>query len=143
MGFEATDRRLREQVLRRLEPDERVLAWARAWVSPTRTHQWLAPRHRDFVIVTNRRLMLWAAAHWTRRPRRRILTERLDTALVVPIPADDVRTVHVTLPERKPLVIEFGKSPQARSTAFALVEQARRAATGDPDAVQREPLTWA
>jgi hypothetical protein len=142
MGLEATDRRLRDQVLRRLEPDERVLAWSRVWVSPARRHQWLAPRHRDFVVVTNHRLMLWAAGHWTRRPRRRILTERLDTALVVALPADDVRTLHVTLPERKPLVLEFGRSPQARRASATLVAEARRAATGI-DVAPEGTAAWA
>ncbi|HEX5613962.1 MAG TPA: hypothetical protein VFZ83_02295 [Acidimicrobiia bacterium] len=117
MGAEASERRLLRAVERRLEPDEVVRAWSRAWVSPVRTVQWLAPRHRDFVVVTDRRLMLWAAGFWSRRPRRRVLTERLDEIGIAPGRGASVR---ITPPERKPILLELGTTPGAVAVRDAL-----------------------
>lgn len=118
MGAEARERRLRRHVERRLEPDEQVRAWCRAWVSPVRSLQWLAPRHRDFVVVTDRRLMLWAAGFWSQRPRRRVLTERLDELVIAPLRG--APAVRITPPERKPILLELGTGAHAKAARDAL-----------------------
>ena len=118
MGAEANERRLRRHVERRLEPGEEVRASCRAWVSPIRTVQWLAPRHRDFVVVTDRRLMLWAAGFWSRRPRRRVLTERLDELDITP--ARDATAVRITPPARKPILLELGTGGRSLTVCDAL-----------------------
>ena len=51
------------------------------------TLQQLAARWRDVVVVTDRRLLLFSVGHFTRRPRRRVLADRLDELTV-----DDVGT---------------------------------------------------
>ena len=39
----------------------------------------VAARHRDFVVLTDRRLLLWSCGFFTRRPRRRVFDEALAT----------------------------------------------------------------
>lgn len=127
MGAGASERRLRAQVERRLEPDEELRAWTRAWVAPVRRVQWLAPRHRDFVVVTDRRLMLWASGFWTRRPRRRVLTERLDE-VTISVPRGEP-IARVGPPNRTPLHLELGRGPGGVAVRDALAA-ARTAPSG-------------
>lgn len=68
----ADERRVRRIVGPGLEPDERIRAWCRAWVSRLgQLPAVLAVRLRHVVVVTDRRIFLVPVRYWTRRPRRR------------------------------------------------------------------------
>jgi hypothetical protein len=68
----ADERRLRRIVEPGLEPEERIRAWSRAWVSrPGRLPAVLAVRLRHVVAVTDRRVLLVPVRYWTRRPQHR------------------------------------------------------------------------
>src|SRR5689334_143685 len=71
------DDHFRALVHRRLEPGEAIVATARVWSARPSRLPVLAARFRDDVVVTNRRLMVWECGWWTRRPRRRVLSDRL------------------------------------------------------------------
>ena len=53
----------------------------------------VAARHRDFVVVTDRRVMLWSCGFFTRRPRRRVLTDRRDDLMIVDIGSTAAPTI--------------------------------------------------
>ena len=75
-----TGRRLAAQL--RAQTDERPLTWTRAWTSRDGRWNWLlAARHRDFVVLTDRRLVLFSCGFFTRIPRRRVFDEPLRSLL--------------------------------------------------------------
>jgi hypothetical protein len=114
-----TEQRLRRVVEARLEPDEVFVAWTRAWVSRYRQLHWLlSVRNRDYAVVTDRRLMLWSAGFFTRRPRRRVLAERLDEVTVESTSRDPGRRMACSRAGRRPLLLELGKD--ARSDRFSI-----------------------
>jgi hypothetical protein len=131
-----TEQRLRRLVDARLEPDESFVAWTRAWVSRYRRFHWLLSlRNRDFAVVTDRRLMLWSAGFFTRRPRRRVLAERLDEVTVESTSRDPGRRMACSRAGRRPLLLELGKddrsdhfSIELRDRAVAASRQAKQAA---------------
>jgi hypothetical protein len=121
--------RLRRAVDARLEPDESFVAWSRAWVSRYSRWHWLfASRNRDYVAVTDRRLMLWSAGFFSRRPRRRVLAERLDAVTVESVSRDPGRQLAVHRPGRRALLLEFGKDDRSDKFSLALRDGAAAAA---------------
>jgi hypothetical protein len=127
------EQRLRRAVEARLESDESILSWTRAWVSTDRRlHFLLAARHRDFAVVTDRRLMLWSCGFFTRAPRRRVLAERLDE---IRIEANDSRRRFVcTRAGRPDLVIELGTDARAGRFFAVMRDAAQRARPGSTPA---------
>jgi hypothetical protein len=121
--------RLRRAVDARLEPDESFVVWTRAWVSRYSRWHWLfAARNRDYVVVTDRRLMLWSAGFFSRRPRRRVLAERLDEVTVESISRDPGRQMAVRRPGRRALLLELGKDDRSDKFSIALRDGAEAAA---------------
>jgi hypothetical protein len=121
VGDEATERRLRARVEPRLEPGEIIRAWARAWVSPDARLRYLAPRHRDIVVVTDRRLMLWSVSRFLRRPRRRVLARRLTDLRCSAAPPHPERTVRCAVAGRRGLLLELGTDERSRVVVGLLV----------------------
>jgi hypothetical protein len=123
-----TEQRLHRVVAARLEPDETLVAWTRAWVSRYRTfHFLLASRNRDFAVVTDRRLMLWSAGTFTRRPRRRVLAERLDEVTIESVSRDPGRRVACSRAGRRPLLLELGKDERSDRFWIQLRDQCQAA----------------
>jgi hypothetical protein len=109
-----TEQRLQRAVQARLEPDEHLVAWTQAWVSRYRRfHSLLALRNRDFAVVTDRRLMLWSTGFFTRRPKRRVLADRLDEIAIESTSRDPGRRMACTRAGRPALLLELGKDPQS------------------------------
>jgi len=134
MGDEAgPEGRLRDLVEQRLEPGERVLAWGRAWVSRDRRHlhTLLAARTHDHVVVTDRRLMLFAAGFFTGHARRRVLADRLATLSVDPLGAPRHGRLRVRAPGHRPLRLELGGDTAGRELALMLREAAAHAAAAE------------
>jgi hypothetical protein len=129
VGDEATERRLRAQLESRLEPGEIVRGWARAWVSPDTRLRYLAPRHRDLVVVTDRRLMLWSVSRFLRRPRRRVLARRLADLRCSPLPPHPERAVRCEVAGRRALLLELGRDERSRTLVALLVGSRSVAAT--------------
>jgi hypothetical protein len=124
MSREATERRLRDKTLARLEPDEAIVVWSRAWVSKASRFQRLAPRWRDVAVVTDRRLLLFGVGHFTRRPRRRVLADRLDELTLADVGAHPGRGLRCTRPGRGPMLVEVGNDPWSRRFAQELQDRA-------------------
>jgi hypothetical protein len=128
-----TEQRLRRAVDARLEPDETFVAWTRAWVSRHRKfHFVLASRNRDFAVVTDRRLMLWSAGTFTRRPRRRVLADRLDEITIESISRDPGRRVACRRAGRRPLLLELGKDDRSDRFWIQLRDQCDAAHRASP-----------
>lgn len=120
-------RRLRQLAAARLEGGEELLGWTRVWVSRDgRFAGVLGARTRDFAVLTNHRLMLWSIGFFTRRARRRVLTDRLSDLTVDDIGRVPYRRLRVRAFARPALRFEFGRREPAR--AFA-VELGSRVAT--------------
>jgi hypothetical protein len=118
-----TERRVRSVVEPRLEPGETFVAWTPAWVSrQQRLHRVLAARTRDFAVVTDRRIMLWSTGFFTRRPRRRVLAERLDECTIT-VGRGGLRRVSVRKPAQRALLLEFGRRDPADAFTRALRER--------------------
>ena len=126
-------RRLRKLAIARLEGDERLLTWDRAWISRDgRYSTAFAARTRDFAVLTDRRLMLWSTGFFTRGPRRRVLTDRLDDLTVEDIGGTPLRMLRVRAFARRPLRFEFSRrAPQFPRLLVELVNGAAPAAHPD------------
>lgn len=133
MKPEATERRLRKAAGARLESTEEILAWCVAWVSrDRRLHRLLAARTRDFAVLTDRRLLLFSSGFFTHRPRRRVLADRLDEAVVTDRGSRPGRCLRLEAPAHRPLRIELGGRADHAAFAALLVQ----AATGTGDSRQ-------
>lgn len=116
-----TEQRLRRLAERRLEPEEHVVACTSVWYArPVRLHR-LAARYRDYAVLTDRRLMLWEAGWLTRRPRRRVLADRLGDLTVVDLAPPQRTRLRCHHPRHAAFVIELDASGAARTIADALV----------------------
>jgi hypothetical protein len=124
MSREATERRLRDKSIARLEAGETIVAWCRAWVSKAGRFQRLAPRWRDVAVVTDRRLLLYGVGHFTRRPRRRVLADRLDELSLADIGTHPGRGLRCTRPGRGPMLLELGNDPWTRRFVLELQDRA-------------------
>ena len=111
MSREATERRLSDNAIARLEPGETIVVWCRAWVSKVGRFQRLAPRWRDVAVVTDRRLLLFSVGHFTRRPRRRVLADRLDELTLGDVGSHPGRGIRCARPGRAPMLLELGTDP--------------------------------
>lgn len=115
-GTRRAGRRLRRAVEPHLDDGEAVVAWTRAWVSRDGRAQWLAVRHRDYVVLTDRALRCWSAAFLSRRPRRQVLLDRLDRCVVESVGRHPDRSVRVRTFARRPLRFDL---PRRGGAAFA------------------------
>jgi hypothetical protein len=125
MSREATERRLRSRAIARFEPEEEIVVWCRAWVSKVGHFQSLAPRWRDVAVVTDRRFLLFGVGHFTRRPRRRVLADRLDELSLADVGAHPGRGLRCARPGRPPMLLELGTDPWSRKLAQELQDRAR------------------
>jgi hypothetical protein len=99
-----TGRRLLARTRERIDADEAVVTWTRAWVSRDGRWNWLlAARYRDFVVVTDRRLVLFSCGFFSRRPRRAVFDERLPRVLVEDVGTPAGRHLRVTVAAGRPL----------------------------------------
>ena len=115
-------RRLYKLASARFESGETAIAWCRVWVSRDgRGSGVVAARHRDFAVVTDRRLMLWSCGFFTRRPRRRVLTDRRDDLTVTDIGHTPRHRLRVRAFARKPLRFDFGHDARSRAVVDELL----------------------
>jgi hypothetical protein len=126
MAHSSHDDRFRAIVHRRLEPGEEIVATARVWSARPSRLPLLAARYRDDVVVTDRRLMVWECGWLTRRPRRRVLADRLDNIAVVDrtrARRDDgaIRRVRVEHPGRRSVVFDVASDDASQQLAAALL----------------------
>ena len=114
----AADQRLRRLAEKRLESSETMVATSRVWYSRPLRIAILSARYRDFIVLTDRRLMMYSAGWLTRMLRRRVLADRL-TDLTVTAPRHE-RTLEVAHPNRPPMRLEFGSSLESDTIVAAL-----------------------
>jgi hypothetical protein len=138
-GSGRTANRLRKLTHDESLTDEEYLAWTRAWVS--RDGRWnvmFAARHRDFVVLTNRRLLLCQCGFLTRRPIRKVFDVPRRRVYAEPVERDSHRRLRVTGFQRKPLRIEFGSNDASAQIAEALLASPPPAPT-EPEPERDEP----
>jgi hypothetical protein len=137
MSREATDRQLHAAGFARLEAGETIVVWCRAWVSKAGRLQRLAPRWRDIAVITDRRLLLFGVGHFTRRPHRRVLADRLDELTVADVGTHPGHGLCCTRPGRDPMLLELGGDPWSRRFVQELQDRAGKdpAPVEDPVAV--------
>src|SRR5262249_3401375 len=82
----------------------------------------LAARNRDFAVVTDRRLLLWSAGFFTRRPRRRVLAERLDELTVQSVGSGSAPKISCRRGGRRPLLLQRAPTEQAAPFARTLLD---------------------
>jgi hypothetical protein len=128
MARSRQDDRFRAAVHRRLEPGETIVATARVWTARRTRVPALAARYRDDAVVTDRRLMVWECAWWTRRPRRRVLADRLGDITITNVTdrsrssrSGPVTRVRVDRTGRPPLILEIARNEHDQRFAAALV----------------------
>ena len=121
-GRSRTGVRLRNLITPQLDDGEQLEAWTRAWISRDGQYNWLlGSRHRDFVVLTDRRLMLWSCGFFTRRPLRKVFDERFPRLAVEDTGRTPLRRLQVTGFQRKPLRFDLGRGPDSAEVATALV----------------------
>jgi hypothetical protein len=127
-GDSRSGRRLRVLATSGLSDGEDLVNWTRAWTSRDgRYNVVLAARHRDFVVLTTQRLVLWSCGFFSRRPRRKVFDEPLGRLAVEPIDAGPSgargrRHLRIRVVSRPPLRFDFGSD--GREIAAALLGQA-------------------
>ena len=119
MAQSRAGRRLETLAKQRLEESETITDWCRIWYSRPVRWRWAAARYRDFVVITDRRLMMYSAGVFTRLPRRRVLADRLDDLTVVQ--RESPRRLHISHPSHPPLLFEFDNDATSRSIAQTLL----------------------
>ena len=127
------DQRLRQLARQRLESSEVIVDTCRAWYSRPVRLRIAAARYRDFVVLTDRRLMMYSAGWLTRRPRRRVLADRL-TDLTIATPRRTT-TLEITHPSHPPMRLEFSNGMVARRIAAALLQASKGVAPSPPSEV--------
>lgn len=119
MSPDTIERRIRGAS--RLEKGEEIVAWCRAWVSRDRLlHLLLAARHRDFAVVTDRRILLVSARFFSRRPRRRVHADRLDEITVTSTGRRPGRCLRIEAAAHAPLLLQLGADQRSRAVADVL-----------------------
>jgi len=136
MSREATERRLRASGMARLEADEDIVTWCRAWVSKAGRLQRFAPRWRDVAVVTDRRLLLFGVGHFTRRPHRRVLADRLDELTLGDIGTHPGRGLCCSRPGRGDMLLELGSDEWSRNFVQELQDRVKLA---NPPTTGEEP----
>jgi hypothetical protein len=129
MSRESTEQRLRAPHMARLEPGEDIVTWCRAWVSKASRLQRLAPRWRDVAVVTDRRLLLFGVGHFTRRPRRRVLADRLDELTLGDVGTHPGRGLRCSRPGRGDMLLELGGDEWSRNFVQELQDRVKLAHT--------------
>jgi hypothetical protein len=105
---------------------EPVVAWARGWVSrEIPLHGLLANRTRDFVALTASSLVLVTTGFFTRRPRRRVYTVRLDELAVEVADTRRGRRVRVSPASGRPLLVDLGADARSDALVSALATRTR------------------
>lgn len=123
--------RLKALATARLERDEVLVTWTRAWVSVDgRFNVLLAARTRDFAVLTDRRLLLWSTGFFTRRPRRRVLADRLDELTVTRIPPEGGRRLVISSRGHRRLRIEVTRTVEGERFAGEVMRRVRTPETG-------------
>jgi hypothetical protein len=119
------DRRVEIRLRRLVGADDALVAWTRGWVSrELRLHRLLAARTFDFAVLTDRSLFLFSTGFFSRRPRRRVYSSRLDRINVSDHVLSRGRRLRITSRNADPLWIELPVSDRTTAFADALVAQA-------------------
>lgn len=137
----AADVRLRSLAAKRLESSESIVATCRVWYSRPLRVPILAARYRDFVVLTDRRLMMYSAGWLTRLPRRRVLADRLADLTVTVVKTD--RAIVLAHPGHPPMRLDFGTdaaSTTARTALEALSARVPAEPASAPDHVDADQL---
>jgi hypothetical protein len=133
-------RRLHTLATARLETGEELSCWCRAWVSRDgRLAGVFGARTRDFAVLTDRRLMLWSTGFFTRLPKRRVLTDRLDNLTIEDIGRRPNRSLRIRAFARRPLRFEFSRRPTAQEFVSLLVERTAPRPRTEPAGPFMEP----
>jgi hypothetical protein len=132
MSREATEHRLRAGGMARLEPGEDIVTWCRAWVSKATRLQRFAARWRDVAVVTDRRLLLFGVGHFTRRPRRRVLADRLDELTLEDVGTHPGRGLRCIRPGRGDMLLELGSDEWSRNFVQELQDRVKLAHSSKP-----------
>ena len=123
---DGTERHLR----RLLRADEPLRAWGRAWVSAEGPlPRLLTARTFDHVVLTDQRLLVYSTGFFSRLPRRRVYSIRLDHLAVA---ERGPRRLAVWTKGRRPLLLEFRRTvadtAAAAAVATAIRDRAERVA---------------
>ena len=107
-----------------IDPDERLVAWTRGWVSRDgRAHTVFAARTLDFVVVTDRHCYLFNTGFFTRRPRRRVFNTPLDRLSVTE--RKGKLHLRVAVEARRPLLFDLRQGKRSEDVATALLARTR------------------
>jgi hypothetical protein len=115
-----------------METGEDIVTWCRAWVSKAGRFQRFAPRWRDVAVVTDRRLLLFGVGHFTRRPRRRVLADRLDELTLGDVGTHPGRGLRCSRPGRGDMLLELGADEWSRHFVQELQDRVKHAHAGTP-----------
>ncbi len=123
--LQTRDRRVQIRLQTLVGADDALVAWTRGWVSrELRLHRLLAARTFDFAVLTDRNLFLFSTGFFSRRPRRRVYSSRLDRINVSDHVLPRGRRLRITSRNAHPLWLELPVSHRTTAFADALVAHA-------------------
>jgi hypothetical protein len=117
--------RLQAKVKRFAEPGDHLVAWMQGWVSRDggAWHKLLAARTLDFVVLTERELLLISTGFFTQRPRRLVFAAPLSVLRIVDSGEAPGRRLHVSRPRHRSLRIEMDGKPEQIAFGLTLRER--------------------
>jgi hypothetical protein len=127
---------LRKRVRKFAEPGDELVAWTQAWVSREGRMHAFASRTYDFVVVTERELLLISTGFFSRRPRRLVYAALLAVLHTVDTGSAPGHRLRVDRPRQKPLRIELRGDRRSFLVSTLLLN---RAGVHDVSDAQTEP----
>jgi hypothetical protein len=117
--------RAERRILARIDPDERLVAWTRGWVSRDgRAHSVFAARTLDYIVVTDAQCCLFNTGFFTRCPRRRVFGVPFDRLAVTE--RKGKLHLRVAADGRRPLLFDLRNGTRSEDVATALLARTKR-----------------
>jgi hypothetical protein len=122
----------KRQLVRKLNTNEHLVAWGRAWVSRDgRMTSVVAARTLDFIVCTDDKLVLFSIGFITRQPRRRVYDIELDRLHVTERQKKRGLELRVGSRKHRPLLLQMRKTPRNARLVNEILHRTEREDTDE------------
>jgi hypothetical protein len=125
-------RRVRTRAAKYADEGDALVAWTQAWVSRDGRLHLFAARTYDYVVVTERELMLISTGFFSRRPRRLVYAAQLAVLKVLDGGRGQGRELIVYRPRQRPLRLQMHGGRHDVAVWGLLQQRTRRSDDGEP-----------
>jgi hypothetical protein len=104
-----------------------IIGISQGWVSRDAKWHAFAARYLDFVMLTDEHLVCFSTGFFSRRPRRRVFREPLNSLVVIPRGQEPIRALRIVGDFNRPLLFQLKSDANSLAFARELVERTRAA----------------